>query len=631
MNDTQLSIVFLSGACRSWTTSISIDERSYLLERLFVAEPALPGVIVCEGDKRLGLLSRRVFLAALSQAYGREIFLSRPLRELLIPVRLQTLLLSEHVSLSTACRAALAREEVTRFEPLLVNVGGQTCIVQLADLLLAQAAALERTIALKNEAVERSTKVAADLQAALAEQHQLASELLDARNLAVHDALHDPLTGLLNRKGLFAEVASRTKSGLDQSGRACLLFLDLDRFKLINDSLGHHAGNQLLAEVARRLSAIALDCGRANCIAARHSGDEFVLLCAACDGEAEVMALAQAVHRSLTAPYMLNGQSYTVGASIGAVACLGGYQDFELAMRDADIAMYIAKRSKDRHIVLFEPSMHKVVERRVALEAELRQAVAQGEFRLHYQPIQDAGTDSVFAYEALLRWQRPDGLMTAKHFIDLVEETGLTNEVGLWVMRTACRWLKSIHADGHAGATKVSLNVSAAQIMNINLPEQMARICQEEDLDPAHCIIEVTEQSAMVDPERAALVLQELKRLGFSLALDDFGTGHSSLSWLHQYPFDVLKIDRSLTAEVGQPGGSSKMAVGILYLSQLLGLRVVAEGIEGQTQMDALHRLGFRLMQGYHIGRPQPDWPAPSIMTAPAPSLSGGAGQTLSA
>ncbi|MCB8879636.1 EAL domain-containing protein [Acidisoma cellulosilytica] len=609
MNDSQLATVFRSGSCRTWTTSISIDERSSLLEQLFLTEPALPGIIVCQGSDIRGLLSRRVFLAALSQAYGREIFLNRPLQELLTSVALQTLTLSEDTPLPTACRAALAREEVTRFEPLLVTVGGETHIVQLADLLLAQAGALERNVALKNELAEHSAKVAADLQVALAEQHQLARDLVGARNLALYDALHDPLTGLLNRKGLFTEIASRTEAAVSLGRDACLLFLDLDRFKLINDSLGHHVGNQLLVEVAQRLSAIADQYGEESCVAARHSGDEFVLLCTAQHGEDEVLALAQAVHRSLTTPYMLDGKPYTLGVSIGAVAAVSFYQDVELAMRDADIAMYTAKRSKDRKIMLFEPAMHKVVERRVALEAALRQAVSRGEFRLHYQPILDVETDRVFAYEALLRWQRPDGIMSARHFIDLAEETGLTNEIGLWVVRTACRWLKTVQAKGQGPQTKVSLNVSAAQIMTIHLPEQIARICREEGLAPEHCIIEVTEQSAMVDPERAALVLQELKRLGFSLALDDFGTGYSSLSWLHKYPFDVLKIDRSLTAEVGQPGGSSKMAAGILHLSQLLGLHVVAEGIERQEQMDALHQLGFRLMQGYHIGRPQPDWP----------------------
>lgn len=626
MTDTLLASVFRAGfSYRTWTTSISIDERSVLLERLFLSDPALPGAIVREDDRIVGLLSRGLFLASLSQAYGREIYLNRPLRELLTSISLQTLTLSEDLTLTTACRMALAREPVMRFEPLLVMFADGPCIIQLADLLLAQADALEKSIALKNALMAHSEQVTAELQVALSEQHQLASDLLDARNLALHDALHDPLTGLLNRKGLFAQIAANSAPSGGQE--ACLLFLDLDRFKLINDSLGHHVGNQLLVEVADRLSVIAGQYRDGVCIAARHSGDEFVLLCMVRQGEPEVLMLAEAVYRALTAPYMLEGRPYTLGVSIGAVVALSGYPDVDLAMRDADIAMYAAKRSKDRKIALFEPAMHKVVKHRVALEAELRQAIAQGALRLHYQPIHDAESGCVFAYEALLRWQRGSELLSAKYFIDLAEEMGLTHEIGLWVTRTACRWLRAMHAKTGNDTCKVSLNVSATQIMNISLPDQIAQIWREEQMPSKHCIIEVTEQSAMVDPERAAVVLQDLKRLGFSLALDDFGTGYSSLSWLHKYPFDVLKIDRSLTAEVGQPGSSSNMAAGILYLSQILGLRVVAEGIETQAQQDALHQLGFRLMQGYHIGRPQADWP---LVTAPPPG-SGADAQTLSA
>jgi EAL domain-containing protein (putative c-di-GMP-specific phosphodiesterase class I) len=215
---------------------------------------------------------------------------------------------------------------------------------------------------------------------------------------------------------------------------------------------------------------------------------------------------------------------------------------------------------------------------------------------------------NIFAYEALLRWNRPDGMMMPSQFIGMAEETGLINEIGFWVMSASCCWLKEMSAHIEPHKFRMSMNISARQLANDALPEMLEKICVEAGVPTSCFILEVTERTAMENPDHSSLVLSDLKQRGFILALDDFGTGHSSLSWLHRYPFDILKLDRSLTAEVGLTPNSNKMAAGILSLSKFLGLTVIAEGVERPSQKDELYFLGFRLMQGYHFGYPLPAW-----------------------
>lgn len=597
---------------KTWSTLVSADASASILEDVFQQTPALPGVIVLGAGAEVTLLSRKVFLASLSRPFGREVFLKRPIWELLESSRPETLSLEAHTPLSLACRAALARSHSTRFEPILVTGGESMFIMELADLLLAQADALERIVAEKDALVEQTARAAIDLEGALREQHLLAEELQRARQLAEYDAKHDSLTGLLNRKGFVVEMEAALKTASSRKDTDYwLLFLDLDRFKLINDSLGHHLGNELLVQVAQRLSSFTSVSGNApsvSGIAGRHSGDEFVLLCVAPADASAIWRTTKTLYESLTSPYLLDGKHYAIDVSIGMVPSLSAYQSYEPALRDADIAMYEAKRNPNRKIVLFEHTMYQALQKRMSLETELRGAVGRGELVLHYQPIIETKSGNIFAYEALIRWNRPDGMMMPGQFIGMAEETGLINEIGLWVMRESCYCLKEMNADVDPYKFRMSLNISARQLANGALPELLEKVCIEAGVPTSCFILEITERTAMENPEHSSIVLGDLKRRGFSLALDDFGTGHSSLSWLHKYPFDILKLDRSLTAEVGLTPNSNKMAAGILCLSKFMGLTVIAEGVERPSQKDELYFLGFRLMQGYHFGYPLPTW-----------------------
>ncbi|HTQ72245.1 MAG TPA: EAL domain-containing protein [Acidocella sp.] len=596
MDDLRLCSIFMpQGKHQSWTETMPAGDAAAVLEARFRAMPALPGVIVTAGGKVAGLLSRREFLAALSAPYGREVFLKRPLQELMASAMPETLVLDDQIPLATACRMALGRADAARFEPILLTGAGGPRIIELAALLSAQADALEQ---------------------ALDEQRQLASELRAARRRAEYDAIHDSLTGLLNRKGFLAQMQLLMASSANYAGGDYgLLFFDLDRFKLINDSLGHQVGDELLIQVAERLATIETLCNTGHdeagagpcCVVGRHSGDEFVLLHAVSGDAALLWQAAQMLYSSLTAPYVLDGKPYTIGASIGMVGSLAPYQSQEAALRDADIAMYEAKRSHSEKIVLFETTMHALAERRLALENELREAVTQGNLILYFQPIMSFGLERPFAYEVLLRWQSPHGLLAPGEFIALAEETGMIDDIGFWTLEATCNWLRAAQASRPGEEIRASINISAVQLANPALPAKFASICAATGVPPDRILIELTEQSAIAAPERAAQFLRELKACGFLLALDDFGAGYSSLAWLHKLPVDMLKIDGSLTAEVECSASAAKIAAGILNLSNSLGLSVVANGVERLSQMEKLRELGFDLMQGFYFGRPHQD------------------------
>jgi len=589
------SIFIQRGKYQSWTETMPAGDAAAVLETRFRATPALPGVIVTIGGKITGLLSRRAFLAALSRPYGREVFLKRPLRELMASAMPETLALDDQTPLAMACRMALARDDAARFEPILLKCANGPRIVELAALLSAQADALEQ---------------------ALDEQRELALELQEARRRAEYDAIHDPLTGLLNRKGFLTQMQVLMASGANHAG--CdygLLFFDLDRFKLINDSLGHQVGDELLIEVAQRLATMETICNTGHdeacakpcCVVGRHSGDEFVLLHAVSGDAAPLWQVAQKLYGLLTLPYVLEGKPYTIGVSIGVVGMLTPYQSQEAALRDADIAMYEAKRSHSQKIVLFEVAMHAVAERRLALENDLREAVSQGNLILYFQPIISFEPERPFAYEVLLRWQSPLGLLTPGEFIALAEETGMIDDIGFWTLETTCHWLRAAQPRWPREEIRASINVSPVQLANPALPSKFASICAATGVPPDRILIELTEKSAIEAPERAAQFLLELKHYGFLLALDDFGAGYSSLTWLHKLPVDMLKIDGSLTADVDCSSSAAKIAAGILNLSHSLGLSVVANGVERLSQMEKLRDIGFHLMQGYYFGRPCPD------------------------
>lgn len=577
----------------SYTQSVTADDSGTTLEAVFHATPNLPAVMVYARHKMVGVLSYRMFRDTLSRAFGRELFLKRPIAVMIETILQPIFELDDQVELATACRLALSRDTSVRYEPILVtSLTSPPRIVALTTLLSAQADALEQ---------------------ALISQYELATELELSRSQAEHDATHDSLTGLLNRKGFLQQMQAFMASGSDQHGVSySLLFLDLDRFKHINDSLGHQTGNELLIQVSERLTLTAQQCDANSCTAVssvvgRHSGDEFVILQAASDDTFPILDAARQFYRELTLPYILKGQPYDIGVSIGVVSSLESYNSYEAALRDADIAMYEAKRSVLRKIVFFETSMYSQVEQRLVLETDLRQAILRGELTLYYEPIISTKTGSIFAHEALLRWNSPHGLLTPEQFIYLAEETGLINEIGFFVLESACNWLSdSAHLDRNRNRF-VSINVSPVQLANSVLPTKFAEICKQAGVSPKRIIIEITEQCAMASPERTGYVLAELKDLGFMIALDDFGTGYSSLAWLHKLPVDIIKIDKSLINEVDSSESTAKMAAGILNMCASLDLKVVAEGVERSTQAHKLQRLGFHLLQGYYFGYPCPE------------------------
>jgi diguanylate cyclase (GGDEF)-like protein/PAS domain S-box-containing protein len=445
-------------------------------------------------------------------------------------------------------------------------------------------------------------------------------ELLEER--LRHLALHDPLTGLPNRVLLAERMreAGDVKPG-DPPGRCAVLFLDLDRFKNVNDSLGHGAGDELLRQVASRLAG----CAREGDTVARFGGDEFIIFLPRVTGSEEALAVAAEVRSVLAAPLELGSYHTYTSASIGISLgdCPGESSD-EL-LRNADMAMYHAKAGgSGTHLAVFDSSMHRAVVERLRLETDLRAALERGELGLYFQPIVSLETGAVVGAEALARWEHPvHGRVPPDRFISLAEDTGLIGALGAWVLNEAARQIASWRGElPEAAQLEVSVNLSARQLREPGLVDAVAATLHDHGLPPGALKLELTESSLVQDPAAAAVVLRALKKREVQVYLDDFGTGYSSLSSLHRLPLDALKIDRSFVA--GLDGGSTGAHKGaeivrtIVALARSLGVRVVAEGVETREQLAALHALGCDFAQGYLIGRPVPaDQFAVAFLAAP--------------
>jgi diguanylate cyclase (GGDEF)-like protein/PAS domain S-box-containing protein len=409
-------------------------------------------------------------------------------------------------------------------------------------------------------------------------------------------AFYDPLTGLPNR-ALFKdrlEVAFARAKGRE-AARFAVLFLDLDRFKLVNDSLGHRAGDELLVQIARRLES----CRRAGDTVARLGGDEFTLLVEGVSGEEEAISVAERVHRALAPPFLVEGHEVFAGASIGIA--LGGpaTERVEHLLRDADTAMYRAKVRSTRHAV-FDSSMHQRAMAALRLENELRRALERGELRVHYQPIVELASGRAVGVEALVRWEhRERGLVPPGEFISLAEETGLVVPLGRWVLDEACRAM-SVLPEG----LTMSVNLSGRQLLQPEFGEQLASVLARCGLPPSRLRLELTESMLIGNGAAAVEALNKLRSTGVRLCIDDFGTGYSSLSYLHELPIDSLKIDRSFVAAMAEDERKHKIIQTILLLGRGLGIEVVAEGVETQEQQQALLKLGCERAQGYFFGRP---------------------------
>jgi diguanylate cyclase (GGDEF)-like protein/PAS domain S-box-containing protein len=416
-----------------------------------------------------------------------------------------------------------------------------------------------------------------------------------------HQAFHDQLTGLANR-ALFTDRVAHALARATRHGKTpAVLFLDLDDFKRVNDTLGHAAGDELLRAVTGRLAT----CVRVSDTCARLGGDEFAILLEDANGRDDAVRLAERIIPMLRSPFTLGPTVAQVGVSIGiAIAEPGG--DADALLRNADLAMYIAKsEGKSRHTV-FEPSMHAEVLRRLELETDLREALDRDQMRLHYQPIAAMATGEIIGVEALLRWQHPTrGLISPADFIPVAEETGAIIPIGRWVLHEACATCRRLQAgEDREVPLSITVNLSGRQIADPCIVTDVCDALEASGIAPSNLVLEITE-SVLVHNDRATLDrLWELKRLGVQLAIDDFGTGYSSLAYLQAFPVDILKIDKSFTDRIGTGADESPLSRAVVGLGSTLSIRTIAEGIETAAQWARLRELGCELGQGYHIARP---------------------------
>jgi diguanylate cyclase (GGDEF)-like protein/PAS domain S-box-containing protein len=411
-------------------------------------------------------------------------------------------------------------------------------------------------------------------------------------------AFHDPLTRLANRS-LFRE---RVEHALDRRSQSvvAVLFIDLDNFKTINDSLGHAAGDHVLVETAHRVRSSL----RTEDTASRLGGDEFAVLLE----DADVTTAARVAERirvALGTPFWVLGQEVYISASIGIAVRREGDTAGEL-LRNADVAMYTAKSKGKARFEIFEPAMHDAVVARLGMEAELRRAIERQEFVVHYQPIVRLETGEVIGAEALVRWQHPTrGMVPPLDFIPLAEETGLIIPLGSWILRQACRQLAEWQRLRGGGEPFVmNVNLSSRQLVRDVIADEVAAAVDESGIRASWLVLEVTETVLMADPVVAASALGRIRDLGVRVALDDFGSGYSSLSHLRRFPIDIVKIDKSFVDDVASQGMESAIARGIIELGKAMRIQTVAEGIEVDAQAEALRNLGCELGQGYFFARP---------------------------
>jgi diguanylate cyclase (GGDEF)-like protein/PAS domain S-box-containing protein len=415
-----------------------------------------------------------------------------------------------------------------------------------------------------------------------------------------HQAFHDPLTGLANRALFFDRVTHALERRQRSNERLAVLFLDLDNFKTVNDSLGHVPGDRLLVAAAVRLAA----CVRTADTVARLGGDEFAILIEDAHGDLATHA-AERITAALREPFAVEGKEVFVTASLGIATDEAGMTASEL-LRNADMAMYTAKSRGKGRSEQFEKRMHREALDRLELEADLRRAIERGDLLLLYQPIVSLETAAITGMEALVRWVHPErGLLYPAQFVPLAEETGLIAPLGEWVLREACRQAKEWDVRWRpAVPLVVSVNVSGHQVQNVRIVEAVRDAVARVELRPGCLVLEITESVLMQHTETMLERLTQLKAVGIQLAIDDFGTGYSSLSYLQRFPIDILKIAKPFVDDVGRPGGHPVLARAIIALGETLALRTIAEGIELREQWQGLRGLGCELGQGYYFARP---------------------------
>ncbi|WAS93854.1 putative bifunctional diguanylate cyclase/phosphodiesterase [Nannocystis punicea] len=425
-----------------------------------------------------------------------------------------------------------------------------------------------------------------------------------------HDSLHDPLTRLPNRQA-FMEKLEAALQGVRQ-GRAAfaVLCLDLDRFKNINDSLGHSIGDRLLISFARLLQ----DCVGPDDLLARLSGDEFGVLLPNVQDASDAIRVADRILGQLKQPLSLRDQEVYTSISVGITWSALGYERTEDILRDADTAMHRAKRRGKSRYELFDADMHAEAVAQLTLESDLRRAIERGEFEVYYQPVIDLVSGQISGFEALLRWNHPTrGLVLPGEFIGCAEETGLIIPIGEWVLREACGQMQRWHAKyPHREALSISVNLSGKQFAQ---PALIAKALHESMLVPSSLKLEITESVIMEDPKTASELIEQLRLEQVHSYVDDFGTGYSSLSYLHRFPMSALKIDRSFISNIGPDGENAEIVRTIVTLAHNLGMSVIAEGVETRAQLDLLAEMGCEFGQGYYFSRPVSSGVAESMIS----------------
>jgi len=426
-------------------------------------------------------------------------------------------------------------------------------------------------------------------------------------------ALRDNLTELPNRI-LFLERLNRamTRQRRNFEYRFAVLMIDLDSFKRVNDTLGHQAGDHLLQEVAKRLSA----CLRSMDTVARMGGDEFAVLLEDFQSNQEAIGITRRLLQAIRQPMNIQDHEIQVSASVGVVLQTGRYTSPNDLLRDADISMYRSKELGKNQFKVFSKSMYEHVVRTVQLENDLRQALAEDEFELYFQPIFDMAENRLSGFEGLLRWNHPErGTLAPGAFIHVAEEAGLITDLGTWVLNHGCRTLAQWHERFDGIEVSLSLNLSPRDLLQPSLIPMLAELLHETGLDARHIKLEITETAVMENPEIATARLERLQRMGFQVAMDDFGTGYSSLSYLQRLPIDILKIDRSFVQTMLENPNNLEIIKAIIGLGKILELRIVAEGVETPEQLTTLQALGCDLAQGYLLGKPMPREQAEALLS----------------
>jgi len=416
-----------------------------------------------------------------------------------------------------------------------------------------------------------------------------------------HQSLHDPLTGLPNRTLLLDRVEHVLSRAPRSGARPALLFLDLDGFKSVNDRFGHQAGDAVLVEAATRIAAVL----RAGDTLARLGGDEFVVLCEDAASESDTHHLAQRVASALQQPFMLPGGAAHLGGSIGVASADAAGEDAETLLRHADAAMYRAKERGGGTVAVFDTVQRRSARERAGFGRDLDAALTRDELRLHFQPIVRLADGGVSCVEALIRWQHPArGLLPAGAFIAMAEESAVIGAIGRWVLAEACRVAAAHRAE--RPDLRVAVNVSPPQLTERRFVGDVRTALAETGIDGRALVVEITERSLLSDVDATREVLDALTGLGVGIAIDDFGVGYSSLAYLTRFPVDIVKLDQAFTARLQVDEGAAAIVTAVVGLAHSLGLRVVAEGVEHQRQVEVLRALGCDDAQGFHLGRPTP-------------------------